>query len=52
MIHPILAKDFVNEAHEKYGQEVWIVGRVVKGYKKAILSTDLQIYSISKSFLS
>jgi selenide,water dikinase len=41
MVHHKLAKDFVNEAKEKYGQEVWIIGRVIKGTKKAILRQDV-----------
>jgi len=33
MISRSHANDFINEAKEKYGQEVWVVGKVVNGTK-------------------
>ena len=34
-----------------YGQDVWIVGEVVKGTRKAILRKDYEVVSIKESFL-
>ncbi len=51
MINHNKARDFVNEASDKYGQEVWIVGKVVKGSKKALIAEDASVTSVSYSFL-
>ena len=55
MIEPSKVKDFVNEHKEVYGQEVWIVGEVVKAADrekpKASIRTDRDIINIKDSFL-
>ena len=51
MISNDKANDFIAESREKYGQEVWQVGTVVKGSKKAILREDVSVISIKESFI-
>ena len=51
MISKDKANDFIAESREKYGQEVWQVGTVVKGSKKAILREDVSVISIKESFI-
>ena len=51
MISRSHANDFVNEAKERYGQEVWIVGKVVNGTKKAKIAEGAGITTVNKSFL-
>ena len=51
MIEKDKVKDFVREHKEVYGQDVWIVGEVVKGTRKAIIRPDAEVISIKNSFL-
>jgi len=52
MISKSKAEDFVREAQEEFGQEVWTVGKVVSGSKKAHIRPDIEVHSVTKSFLS
>jgi len=51
MISQSKARDFINEASDVYGQEVWIVGKVVKGHKQARITEDAAVTNVSYSFL-
>ena len=51
MLKKEVVKDFMKESLEKYGQETWLVGEVVKGDRKAILREDREIITIKESFL-
>ena len=51
MISKSKAQDFINEAKDKFGQTVWMVGKVVKGSKKAIIAEDCSVTDIQTSFL-
>lgn len=51
MISHTKARDFINEASDRFGQEVWIVGKVVKGTKKARIADDASVIDVSSSFL-
>lgn len=51
MISKSKAMDFVNESKEKFGQTVWIVGKVVKGTKKAVIAGDCATTDVQTSFL-
>jgi selenide, water dikinase len=52
MISKSKAGDFIREAQEEFGHEVWTVGKVVSGSKKAHIRPDIEVHSVSKSFLS
>lgn len=49
MMHPMNAREFIKEAASEYGQTTWIVGRVTKGSKKAILRDDVSVTQILSS---
>lgn len=51
MIEKDKANDFVYESLEVHGQQVWIVGEVVKGSKKAVIRPDREILHMKGSFL-
>jgi len=51
MLAPDKAEDFVKESLEVYGQEVWTVGKVVKGERRAVIKDDCEVISINKTFL-
>jgi selenide,water dikinase len=51
MLEKSKVKDFINEHKEKYGQDVWIVGEVVKGSRKAVLRTDAKVINVKDTFL-
>ena len=51
MVEKNMAKDFIKESLEVYGQESWIVGEVIKGEKKAYIRPDREIINIKESFL-
>jgi hypothetical protein len=51
MLEKDKVKDFVREHKEVYGQDIWIVGEVVKGARKAIIRKDYEIINIKDSFL-
>lgn len=45
------AKDFLAECEDKYGQQAWIVGEVVKGSRKAFIRPDVEVISINEPFI-
>mmetsp|Transcript_15595 Transcript_15595/g.11352 ORF Transcript_15595/g.11352 Transcript_15595/m.11352 type:complete len:81 (-) Transcript_15595:123-365(-) len=45
------ARDFIQEAYEKYGQTVWEIGEVTKGSRKVHFRKDMKIHTIKESFL-
>lgn len=51
MLPPDKAKDFVAESRQVYGQEVWTVGKVVSGKRRALIKSDCEVVSVNKSFL-
>ena len=51
MINPTKASDFVAELEQEHGQKSWIIGKVVKGSKKALIRQDAEVVEISDSFM-
>lgn len=45
------ANDFVRESMDSFGQEVWKIGKVIKGDKNAEIVSDVEVISVKDSFL-
>lgn len=51
MIDKDRASDFQKAAKDQFGHETWLVGEIVKGERNAKIVDDVDVISVSKSFL-
>ena len=51
MLEPAKARDFVTEIEQTYGQKAWIIGKVVRGSRKASINSDAEIISVKEPFM-
>jgi len=51
MLEASKADDFIAELEQDFGQKAWIIGEVTNGQKEARIAPDVEILSLSDSFM-